>query len=336
MHIVFWKSQEERHNHPADDAFIARQAVVSKMRNAICNDPTRPIRRVYNDIITLESSDDEDDNLPIPDFLSVRSALHRHRQTFYPPIPRSVHDVVVRGQWRKTWKGERYLVHQDPQWGLLIYMSPKSAIALQKCDDLYVDGTFSVCPKPFKQILTIHGMYKDRVIPFVFGILQSKDTALYREMLSQVARHVHLISGRPFNPTRFICDFEMSLRNAIEAEFPNASVKGCYFHYCQSIWRNVQKHGLTSSYRRNRSVRKIIKKIMSLGYIPTAIVRNTFNLIHASRSVARLCAQVPGLRDFIMYFERNYIQGAFQPHTWNVFARDVNLRTNNHVEGKIM
>jgi MULE transposase domain len=205
---------------------------VSKMRNSTCNDPTRPIRRVYNDIITLESSDDEDDSSSVPDFSSVRSALHRHRQTFYSPIPRSVNDVVVRGQWRKTWKGEHYLVHQDPQWGLLIYMSPKSAKALQKCDDLYVDGTFSVCPKLLKQILTIHGMYKDRVLPFVFGILQSKDTVLCREIFSQVARHVHLISGRPLNPTRFVSDFEMSLRNAIEAEFPNASVKCCYFHFC--------------------------------------------------------------------------------------------------------
>jgi hypothetical protein len=303
------------------------------MRNAICSDPSRPIRRVYNDVITLESSDNEEDDAAIPDFLSVRSALHRHRQTFYPPIPRSVQDVIVRGQWRRTWKGERFLVHQDPQWGLLIYMSPKSTTALQKCTDLYVDGTFSVCPKPFKQIVTIHGMYKDRVVPFVFCFLQSKNTALYREMFSQVAHHVHVISGRHLNPTNFVCDFEISLWNAIEATFPNASVKGCYFHYCQSIWRNVQKYGLTSAYRRNRSVRNIIKKIMSLGYIPTAIVRNTFNLIHSSQTVARLCAQVPGLTDFIRYFERNYIQGAFQPPTWNVFGRDVDFRTNNHVEG---
>lgn len=211
-------------------------------------------------------------------------------------------------------------------------MSPKCATALQKCTKLYVDGTFSMCPKPFKQIVAIHGMYKDRVVPFVFCFLQSKNTALHREMFSHVAYHVDIINGRHLNSTSFVCDFEISLWNAIEATFSNASVKGCYFHYCQSIWRNVQQYGLTSAYRRNRSVRNPIK-ITSLGYIPTVIVRNTFNLIHSSRSVARLCAQVPGLTDFIRSFERYFIQGAFQPPTRNMFGRHVDFRTSNHVEG---
>ena len=35
----------------------------------------------------------------------------------------SVDDVIVRGEWRRTWKGTRYLVHQDPQLGLLMFMS---------------------------------------------------------------------------------------------------------------------------------------------------------------------------------------------------------------------
>lgn len=304
------------------------------MHDAINKDPTRPIRRVYNDCIVIDSSDDNDDVTEnIPEFSEVRSALARKKKKYYPSIPKRIQDVIVRGPWRKTWNGKEFLLHQDTQWGLLIFMSPTSAVKLQQCSDVYVDGTFKTCPRPFKQLVTVHGKYGDRIIPFAFCMLRSKETGLYREMLQQIKRHVSRISGHVFNPVRILSDFEISLISALQAEFPHTELHGCYFHFCQALWRKVQDLGLTTAYRRHKSVKNIVRKIMSLGYLPAAVVRMTFNLIYSSRSVARLLINVPGLRDFIEYFRHNYIDGCFKIPFWNVFKRDVNFRTNNHVEG---
>lgn len=313
---------------------IQREEVVSSMRAAITENPTRPVRRVYNECIVLDSSSDDDDIVVSrPQFAEVSTSLNRYRSKFYPPIPRSTRDVFVRGDWKKTWGGTEFVVHQDRQWGLLIFMSEKCAVKLQQCTDIYVDGTFSTCPKPYKQIVSIHGKYRDRVLPMSFCMLSSKSTALYREMFQQLKNHVKRLTGNDLTPTRAVCDFEISLITSIQSEFPQTTVHGCFFHFCQSIWRKVQELGLTIAYRQNRSVKKVIRKIMSLGYLPAAVVRMTFNLIYSSRSVSHLLNTVPALREFITYFQQNYISGIFKPALWNVFDRDVDFRTNNHVEG---
>lgn len=307
------------------------------MHAAINSDPTKPVRRVYNECIVIDSSDDSEEVMEIiPQFSEVRSSLARKKRKYFPAIPRRVQDVIIHREWKKTWNGKEFLVHQDSGWGLLIFLSRVCAVKLQQCSDVYIDGTFKTCPLPYKQLVTLHGKYGDRVIPFAFCFLRSKETSLYREMIQQLKQHVARLSGNNFIPDRVICDFEISLISAIQAEFPNTTVRGCYFHFCQSLWRKVQQLGLASEYRQNRSVKKVIRKIMSLGYLPTAVVRMKFNLIFVSRSVARLMVNVPGLRDFIDYFNMNYINGIFPPALWNVYDRDVDFRTNNHVEGLLV
>ena len=199
------------------------------------------------------------------------------------------------------------------------------------CVRTNIDGTFATCPKPFKQLIIIHGKYGNRTLPFAFCI--DKRTVIYREMLRQLQQSILRLSGQPFQPAMVICDFEISLMTAIETELPNVVIRGCFFHFCQSLWRKVQELGLSVVYRQVRSVKNVVRKIMSLAFLPTAIVRMTFNLIYRSRSVARLFTNYPSLREFVDYFTQNYLNGLFRPPTWNVYERDVDCRTNNHVEG---
>ena len=72
---------------------------------------------------------------------------------------------------------------------------------------------------------------------------------------------------------------------------------------------------------------------MTLAYLPVAVVRINFQLMFTSTTVRRLIRQFPAIAQFITYFERNYINGVFKPKVWNVYERDVDFRTNNHVEG---
>lgn len=314
---------------------VVRNELVNRMRLKILDDPTRPIRRIFNEVTATDRSGDDDDEYmdSIPDFAQVRSSLSRSKSKCFPSIPRRVRDIVVRGKWRKTWNSKDFLVHQDNTFGLMIFMSQKCAVALQKCSDIYVDGTFATCPKPFKQLVTIHGKYGNRILPLAFCLLTSKRTALYREMIRQLQQSILRLSGQAFQPDRVICDFEISLMTAIETDLPNAVIKGCYFHFCQSLWRKVQELGLSVLYRQNSSVKKVVRKIMSLAFLPLAIVRMTFNLIYTSRSIARLFRNHPSLREFVNYFSQTYMNGLFRPSTWNVYDRDVDCRTNNHVEG---
>ena len=57
----------------------------------------------------------------------------------------------------------------------------------------------------------------------------------------------------------FMVDFEAALWRALTVEFPDASIKGCTFHYSQAIWRKVQEIGLQKAYMEKRRVHKFIR-----------------------------------------------------------------------------
>ena len=48
-----------------------------------------------------------------------------------------------------------------------------------------------------------------------------------------------------WSPTTVVMDFEMALKNAFEEELDDdTTIKMCYFHFCQSLWRKIQELGL--------------------------------------------------------------------------------------------
>ena len=60
-----------------------------------------------------------------------------------------------------------------------------------------------------------------------------------------------LSNGR-FKPKTVISDFEDGFIRAVNAVFPEAETKGCFFHLCQSIMRHVQKEKpVYSQYKAN-------------------------------------------------------------------------------------
>jgi hypothetical protein len=317
------------HNHQPDTELVAEQDVAAAMVERIEDDPTKPIKRVYDEVIIDHDGDDDD----LPEFSRVRSRLNRKRASMLPPIPGDVDDVDIMAEWAETWSGGRFLSYQDNQWGLLIFATDDNFRRLQRCQDIYIDGTFKTCPAPYGQFVTIHGLYHDRAIPFIMCLMEGRTVGHYRQLLQHVKRSVRRVSGHQLQPRRVICDFELALKNAIETELPRSRISGCYFHFCQSLWRKVQELGLSRAYTRRRRVKKCIRKCMALGHLPLPLVRNNFRLLTTARETRRLVRRYPALQEFFQYVERNYINGQFEPRMWNVFERTNDNRTNNYVEG---
>lgn len=47
-------------------------------------------------------------------------------------------------------------------------------------------------------------------------------------------------SNKSLNSKTFIVDFKKAAINAIQCNFSNTLVRGCFFHPSQSIWRHMQ------------------------------------------------------------------------------------------------
>jgi len=110
----------------------------------------------------------------------------------------------------------------------------------------------------------------------VFALTTAKNEIthgmLYRE-IKAIAEEL----GYDLQPITAMSDFELANMNANRDAFPGVIIKGCLFHFGQSIWRNVEDKGLRSSYVDDREVRQQIQHVLGLPFVPLDDVIDVFN-----------------------------------------------------------
>lgn len=71
----------------------------------------------------------------------------------------------------------------------------------------------------------------------------------------------------------------MAAMNSIETNLPQTTVNGCYFNFCQSIYRRVQAYELQSQYTNNINVTQHIRYIAALAFVPPADVMRWYEVL---------------------------------------------------------
>ena len=138
------------------------------------------------------------------------------------------------------------------------------------------------------------------------------------------------------NPATVMADFEAAAIGAVRAEFPLATVKGCFYHLAQNVYRKVQSEGLQERYSTDVDFAVNVRSIVALAFVPIDQLVDTFETLQDS-----LDDEIAPIAD---YFEDNYIgrlrrnQRAapkFEHELWSMYTRteDELPRTNNHIEG---
>ena len=330
-------SEEMDHTHDPDDATIDRNKFLNNAKKKIRENPTMPIKRVYDGEVAgvHQAAGQGRGDMPptVPEFPSVRSQMSRTRNENIPGIPTNVEDVEFHGPWKKTLRGSKFLLHQDNHWGIAMFGTRQNIRNLAECDQLYMDDTFKTCPSPYHQMMVIQGNYHGRVLPFVTALMENRTVGDYRQVLQAVQHKVLRLTGHDWEPAHIVMDFEQApLITAVETELQNTRVELCYFHFNQSLWRHIQELGLSTPYRRDERLKSIIRKVSALGFLPVALVRNNLALLRNARRTRRKMQQYPALTDFFNYVHNTYIAGQFPPPAWNVFERNMDCRTNNNAE----
>ncbi|XP_052090532.1 uncharacterized protein LOC127727130 [Mytilus californianus] len=123
----------------------------------------------------------------------------------------------------------------------------------------------------------------------------------------------------------FCLDFEKGAWKAIRQIFPNASIKGCAFHFGQAIWRKVQDLGLKTTYSSRGVEYRYIRTLMALPFLPHSGIRPAFNTLKER-------ANSQELKELVVYISSTWFEGRYWcPRTWSIFQHSI--RTNNDVEG---
>ncbi len=100
---------------------------------------------------------------------------------------------------------------------------------------------------------------------------------------------------------------------------------GCFFHFCQAVYRQIQSLGMQQQYTEDETLRCLCRKLMALALMPRDKVKSSFEEIQEDAS--KLLDQP--MDQLMEYFEDNWMNDV---DLWNV--SESNVRTNNNCEGR--
>lgn len=186
-------------------------------------------------------------------------------------------------------------------------------------------------------VLQIHGVQYSNVFPSVFALLPNKMESTYCRLFEA------LKSIKPeLNPDTIMIDFEKAAMNAISKTFPVTKIRGCFFHFTQSVWRHVQQAGLQQKYTEDSEFALQIRMMTALSFVPVANVEQAFNDL---MDTSYYTTNEELLTPMVNYFEDTWIgrmdrrnrrkPALFPINLWNCYAylAENIPRTNNSVEG---
>jgi hypothetical protein len=119
-----------------------------------------------------------------------------------PPVPATYADVRLPEEYTTT-NNQQFLQYdngQNVENRMLVFYSPGSLerLAIAQTFFIFMDGTFSVAPHPFKQLYTIRFPFKDVTGTAVYVFLPNKCQDTYRELFRSIVDNCHA-SNLQFN-----------------------------------------------------------------------------------------------------------------------------------------
>ena len=213
------------------------------------------MREVYNTYFDSENAPVVDDDLLEPQLRSCKSQMYTARRHNMSPLPETRDDINLEGQWGMTAVNQPFLQHQDNN--MILLATDNNLEMLASADTVFMDGTFKIAPRQFTQLFTLHIIYMGFFIHVVYALLKDKSAETYYQMFATIRRKMAALNFI-FNPTSLMIDFETGILLTLAQHFPNSTVKGCNFHFCQAVWRKVQNLGLVPHYKTG-TARRIVK-----------------------------------------------------------------------------
>ncbi|KAL8590104.1 hypothetical protein ACOMHN_034335 [Nucella lapillus] len=122
-----------------------------------------------------------------------------------------------------------------------------------------------------------------------------------------------------------------SSANPAGVKLRQTSLRGCFFHYTQSIWRKVQNLHLAIEYNENRELKTFVRRLAVLPHVPIEDVDEAWMLVHGE------APEIPGVTKLCDYMVKTWVDDQrplFHREVWSHFAslEEESVRTNNNLE----
>lgn len=114
-------------------------------------------------------------------------------------------------------------------------------------------------------------------MPLVYSFLPDKTEDTYVTILQKIKSF-----ERALSPITITTDYEGAMVNACRKEFPNAKVRGSFFHFAQSIFNVIQSEGLKQRYETDINFAVQMRILPAIAFVPSVKIVETFELLCSS------------------------------------------------------
>jgi MULE transposase domain len=98
------------------------------------------------------------------------------------------------------------------------------------------------------------------------------------------------------NPKTVLTDFESAAMSANSLAFPSASIRCCFFHFVQCVYRQIQASGLQAQYEGDAEFAPQMRYLSALAFVPTA------NVVTAFEDLTQRCPYSDKAQPVVYYF----------------------------------
>ena len=208
---------------------------------------------------------------------------------------------------------------------------------LARADAIGIDGTFKISPKLWKQLLIVTiEVIPGEWVPVAYALLPDKQLDSYVTALRAIEESLQEL-GLELAASYSMSDFELNIRTAIKQVFPKVNLRGCHFHFGQRLWGRVVDSGLKSDYTKKEyhDFAGFVRASIGLSFVPLDRLESEGLPILRRMGKQLKKRHQSFATDFLKYIQKYWINGHYNPSTWNFFQKH-GVTTNNHAEGKTL
>ena len=240
--------------------------------------------------------------------------------------------------------GERFLQQEDAENNgrvALIFASEFGKRILKESSEWAMDGTFETVPTSFSQLYVVFGsggQPSEKIYPAAYMLLPDKNSNTYKHAFQTLGN----MTGA--KPSSVSMDFEQSAISALKSVFPDVVIKGCAFHFKQSLRKNLGTKGCLKLYKQDENFQVGMQLVYTLMYVPPEDVGLAWEEVVEAFFEDNF-ADVPEVQDYLSYVENTFIgkvngrsgmrkNPRFSIISWSSYERIMNGQptTNNSVE----
>lgn len=201
---------------------------------------------------------------------------------------------------------------------LLVFISQRVLDVAKRSRTINIqsDATFKVLPglNDAYQLFVVNLQVRREVFPIAYVIMERKTTAAYVKVFELIQNVLEETSV-----DLSMSDYETALRNSIRQIFPEAEIKGCYFHYVKAVTKYAKGLGLHRAANEANTIKSGIKYARSLALLPQTLIEEGINIVESMLEPTNECEQ------FIHYLKR-------WASTTDISVHGDRVRTNNGTE----